>query len=162
MTTTAISAVPRTSIDEHVSGVLRRKELLTRWSLWRAAVCAHAAAVSRLDPARREREERFPANIRCIGPPTFRDLAATEFAWMSAATECRTALAGTPESHGYVAKTGRAHEALCPEHRRFRRVAWTKQRTPLLSVREHNVEYHGGVPARVYDVPGREPSSLLP
>lgn len=80
--------------------------------------------------------------------------------WEHTAATLRTE-SGLPQ-HAYVAKTGGAYEAVCPEHPRFRRIAWTHRRTPLSSAREHNLEDHDGAPARVYSVPGREPSCLMP
>lgn len=135
--------------------------LLAAWARLRDASRAHRAAIALLDESVRRREEQYPENIRYVALPTFRELAASQFAWWDAAAAARAEREPVPE-HAYVAKTGGAYEAVCPAHPRFRRIAWTRPTTPLSSAHEHNAEHHGEARARVYEVPGREISSLLP
>lgn len=134
--------------------------LLRIWNEWRDAVRAHVSRIQEQGAEYHASQARFPENIRHLGLPTFFAAGMAQRLWEDAAAKHRAA-GGVP-AHGYVAKTGGAYEAVCSEHPRFRRVAWTQQGTPLSSAREHNREHHGGAPARVYDVPGREPSTLLP
>ena len=139
---------------------LQDDSLVAAWNRWRDAVRAHRACADAMDADYHERQNRFPANIRHLGLPTFHEYAVARDAWMDDAAQHR-AERGHPE-HGYVAKTGPAHEAVCPSHPRFRRIAWSGQATPLSSIRKHNAEHHDGAPARVYEVAGRTPSTLLP
>lgn len=129
------------------------------WREWRDAVRAHVACIAEQDAEYHARQSRFRENTRHIGLPTSFARGMAQRLWEDAAAKQRAQ--GRAPAHGYVAKTGGKYEAVCPEHPRFRLVAWTHQSTPLLSAREHNVEHHGGAPARVYDAPGRHLTSML-
>jgi hypothetical protein len=135
--------------------------LVEVWGRWREAVREHVAAIRARGP--RPDLDRFPANIRHIDLPTFTALAHTRDAWMDEVARYRRAhpRPGT-EGAAFVAKNGHAYEAKCPEHPRFRRVAWTHPSVPTSSAREHNVEHHGGAPVVVMDTPGLLPSTMLP
>lgn len=130
------------------------------WLRWRDAASAHRAAADAMDDDYHERMAKYPPNIRHLGLPTFTEYARARDAWEDAAAKARAG-EGTPE-HGYVAKTGPGFEAVCPGHPSFRRAAWSRKTTPLSSVHTHNAEHHDGAPARVYEVAGRELSTLLP
>lgn len=134
--------------------------LLSIWREWRDAVRAHVACIQAQDAGYHTSQARYPENIRHLGLSTFFAVGMSQRLWEDAAAQHR-ALGEIP-AHGYVAKTGGAYEAVCSEHPRFRRIAWTRKSTPASSVRKHNAEHHGGAPARVYDMPGREPSTLMP
>lgn len=134
--------------------------LLAVWHRWRDAVRAHCTAIDAMDTEYHARMAKYPANIRHVGLPTFREYARAQYAWQDAAARER-ARRGAPE-HGHVVKSGGAFEAVCPAHPWFRRVAWSRPVTPLSSAHGHNVEYHSGARARVYDRPGHIPSTLLP
>lgn len=130
------------------------------WRRWRDAARAHTACIAQQSAEYLAAENQRPAKIRHLGLPTFFGYAMAEREWMDTAARLRTER-GVP-GHGYVAKTGRAHEAVCSEHPLFRRVAWTGQKVPLASIRRHNAEHHDNAAARVYEVAGRSPSTLLP
>lgn len=130
------------------------------WRRWRDAARAHRATADAMDAEYHERMAQYPPNIRHLGLPTFTEYARARSAWEDVAAQARAA-GGVP-AHGYVDKTGPGYEAVCPAHPWFRRVAWSRQTTPLTSVHKHNAEHHNGARARVYEVPGRELSTLLP
>lgn len=128
------------------------------WREWRDAVRAHLACIAEQDAEYHARQEQFRFHTRHIGLPTSFARGMAQRLWEDAAAKQR-ALGGVP-THGYVAKTRGKYEAVCPEHPRFRLVAWSHQSIPLLSAREHNAEHHSGW-ARVYDAPDRVLTSMM-
>ena len=135
--------------------------LIAAWRAHRAAVADLNAAI-RAEGSRPDLD-RFPQNIRWIHLPTWQAVARTEQAYADAVAIYRREhpRPGT-EGAGFVAKRGDAYEAKCHAHPRFRRIAWSRASTPARSVRDHNVEHHGGAPVVVIDTPDLVPSTLLP
>lgn len=136
-------------------------DVVAAWREYRAAVAEHNAAIVASGP--QPDLDRFPANIRWIHLDTHRPMAIARYAYLDVVADYRAAHPRpTAEGAAYVAKRGSAHEAKCPTHPRFRRIAWSGASVPAQSCRDHNVEHHGGAPVIVKTVPDLEPSTLLP
>jgi hypothetical protein len=166
MTTVAIAT---TGIDEHVERTLSWKaehiELLAAWRQWREAVRAHNVAKRDAGTPFHARPVVGADRLDAMGLslPTFTASARAHYRWHDVAAEYRAAhpVAGA-EGAAYVAKMGSAYEVKCPEHPRFRRIAWTAPRVPAESAHKHNREHHEGAPVTIMARTDMTPSSLLP
>ena len=156
-------------VDELIEQTLTRKaarlEVVAAWDAYRAAVREHNAA------KRTAGTPFFPGPVSGadrldalgLGLPTFSTQSIARDVWMRVAADYRAAHPlPAAEGAAYVAKMGNAYEVVCPSHPRFRRIAWTHQRTPATSAREHNAEHHDGAPVVIMTRTDRSPSSLLP
>lgn len=158
-------ARPQSAVDDALSFEAEMLELTAFWLRWRATVRAHVHA-------KREAGVPFHPGVVTgferldalgLGLPTFSAQSRAGDAWMEAAARYRREhpLEGNAGA-AYVVNSGSGFEAVCPTHPSFRRVAWTHQRTPLSSAREHNTEHHEGARAVIISDPAPALSSLLP